>query len=190
VATSTYVASMRCVQPLHEVSGSQTSVIRKLYRVTVSFTVLAAKTPLHMVTRRVMHPEGILIVELGHPAELYGGVYLSDDDFVDCWEQEEKDTADGKRVLVEYGRAGDAFDVATGVLYRTVGLSAFGADGDMISSDVEVVPQRQFTLQEIEMMATVAGLEIVDVFGDSKLEISLEHEDACRMLVCLMPRQP
>lgn len=81
---------------------------------------------------------------------------MNEADFVDCWEADEDAcplfntpnvSSQGRKVLVEYGRDGDEFDSAGQVLLRTVGLSVYDKDGEMVSSSVEVVPQRQFGLQ-------------------------------------------
>lgn len=45
------------------------------------------------------------------------------------------------------------------VLHRTVGLSLYVGD-DLVSSEVETVPQRQFTLQEVDLLARVTGFEV------------------------------
>jgi hypothetical protein len=58
-----------------------------------------------------VRPGGLLVLELPHPDELFGGSMLSDEAFVDCWAHEEGDS----RVFVEYGREGDEFDLVTQV---------------------------------------------------------------------------
>ena len=45
------------------------------------------------------------------------------------------------------------------ILHRTVGLSVYNGD-DLASSEVEVVPQRQFTLQEVDLLARASGFEV------------------------------
>ena len=206
--------------------------------------------PLAFFFFRVVRPGGLLILELSHPGELFGGSFLDPLDFVDCWEvaengeaefaekrssnfseaesdeddeeeggeegtskksrsavEEEEDEEDDedfedeedspspgskgedklKRVLVEYGREGDDFDPATQILSRTVGLSLFDPNGDMVSSDVSVVPQRQFSLQEIDLLARATGgaWRIVAVHGDLNEEVPLDGEDSYRMVVVL-----
>lgn len=58
--------------------------------------------------------------------------------------------------------------------------------GDALaSSEVEVVPQRQFTLQEVELLGTAVGLQVVEVHGDFDAAVGLDHEEAYRSVVCL-----
>lgn len=47
------------------------------------------------------------------------------------------------------------------------------------------VPQRQYTLQEIELLARFTGWEVVDVHGDFDSKIDLDHDDAYRSVVSL-----
>ena len=187
-----------------------------------------------------MRPGGLLVIELAHPGELFGGSFLDPLDFVDCWEvaengdvefaekrksrynevlaeqngegmddqtppedledddeddkedaeeeseEERSSRAEGlRRVLVEYGREGDDFDPGTQILDRTVGLSFFNADGEFVSSDVSVVPQRQFSLQEVDLLGKATGWAIVAVHGDLADDVPLDGEDAYRMVVVL-----
>ena len=156
---------------------------------------------------------GVLVVELTHPGELFGGSFLDPMDFVDCWEVSEDGTAEfassnsappseqqlqgeendqpppspeeeedeevdfpdnQKRVLVEYGREGDDFDLATQILHRTVGLSLFSPQGHLLSTHTTVVPQRQFSLQEIDLLAKLSGMwKIAGVYGDLDIQVPL-----------------
>ena len=65
-----------------------------------------------------------------------------------------------------------------------VGLSVFDSDGSMVSSEVEVVPQRQFTLQEVDLLARAAGFEVVAVHGDVATDVPLS--EGYRMVLCLV----
>lgn len=178
-------------------------------------------------TCRVIRPQGLLVIELSHPSELFDGSFLSPDGFVDCWEVDERGNAEfserassttgnedddessladkneediddeedddidfeseleGKRVLVEYGRFGDAFDPETQILSRTVGLSLFDEEGTLLHSGVESVEQRQFTYQEIELLAMQSGWNVVGVYGDLNAEVELFDEEAYRMVIVL-----
>ncbi len=181
----------------------------------------------------VVRPGGILILELAHPSELFGGSFLDPLDFVDCWEvsedgevefaekrssnyqegeemeeqsgdEEEEELEDEdkeedenndkssklgdglRRVLVEYGREGDDFDPATQILQRTVGLSMFSKEGELVSSDVSVIPQRQFSLQEVDLLARASGKWVVKaVYGNLDVECPLDGEESYRMVVVL-----
>lgn len=164
-----------------------------------------------------VRPGGTLLVELGHPRDIFQGSFCSDG-FVECWEvsesgevdfaedvdvedsgslelgeEEEEEEADlaledkeaELRVMVEYGREGDRFEVDRQVLHRTVGLSLFDTAGMLASSTVEVVEQRQFTLQEMDMIARLSGWRVSKVYGDFDSEVSLDAEDAYRMVLIM-----
>jgi len=183
-------------------------------------------------------PEGVLVLELGNPRDVYQGSFCTDE-FVNVWEigeggdvdfvddkefgeddgddgddgeggargyteddpEEEDDDggggggddddsadADELRVMVEYGREGDHFDVEQGLLDRTVGLSLFDG-GELVSSTVNVVTQRQFTLQEIDLLARLSGWELRPdaVFGDFRVDVGITDDDADRM-ICVLTR--
>jgi SAM-dependent methyltransferase len=107
-----------------------------------------------------------------------------DDSYVKCWEIENPDNPE-ERVYVEWGREGDDFEVDRQILHRTVGLSLYRGE-DLVSSEVEVVPQKCFTLQEIELLGRGAGLEVCGVYGELSMEVvGLLSEGAHRMVVCL-----
>lgn len=91
----------------------------------------------------------------------------------------------GKRVLVEYGRDGDAFDTHTQVLHRTVGFSFFDADGELVESRVDVVQQRQYTLQEVDLLGRLTGWELVRAHGDLDVQTAVENEEAYRLVTVL-----
>jgi SAM-dependent methyltransferase len=107
-----------------------------------------------------------------------------DDSYVKCWEIENPNNPE-ERVYVEWGREGDDFEVDRQILHRTVGLSLYRGE-DLVSSEVEVVPQKCFTLQEVELLGRGAGLEVCGVYGELSMEVvGLLSEGAHRMVVCL-----
>jgi SAM-dependent methyltransferase len=164
-------------------------------------------------------PQGLLILELGHPRDIFQGSFCSDG-FVECWEvgeagdvdfaeppddvdqddaplhqeqeeeeEEEEEHTPGMRVMVEYGREGDRFEIDRQVLHRTVGMSLFDVDGSLLSSTVETVEQRQFTLQEIDLLAKASGWHVCQpVYGDLDLNIPLNDEESHRMTVILQKK--
>lgn len=158
---------------------------------------------------RSLKDGGILVLELGHPRDIFQGNFCSDG-FVECWEVSasgrvefadeysddgsqdattddiwDQDELDDDRVLVEYGREGDSFDISSQVLQRTVGMSLFTPDGSMASTTVHTVAQRQFTLQEICILAQASGFEVLKVLGDFDPNILIDNNDAHRMLAVL-----
>ena len=156
-----------------------------------------------------MKDGGILVLELGHPRDIFQGNFCSDG-FVECWEVSasghvefadeysddesqnasisdpwDQEELDEDRVLVEYGREGDSFDISSQVLQRTVGMSLFKSDGTMASTTVHTVAQRQFTLQEICLLAQASGFKVCKLLGDFDSNTLIDNHDAHRMLVVL-----
>jgi hypothetical protein len=48
-----------------------------------------------------------------------------------------------------------------------------------------LTPCRQFTVQELELMAANVGLEVVTLYGDMAQGVGLSHEEAYRMVVVM-----
>ena len=112
----------------------------------------------------------------------------SSDPTGDAWDRAFED----KRVLVEWGREGDAFDVKTHVVTRTVGLNVVdtvkGTPVKGWDPVEERVRCRIFTHQEVALIGDVAGFDVVETFGDMKGEHGLEDEDAHNMVIVLKKR--
>ncbi|KAI8107370.1 hypothetical protein M9434_004304 [Picochlorum sp. BPE23] len=68
---------------------------------------------------------------------------------------------------------------------RTVGMSLFDPDATLLSSNVETVQQRQFTLQEMDLLAKATGWEVASVWGDLSFDVPLDADEAYRMVVIL-----
>jgi SAM-dependent methyltransferase len=136
-----------------------------------------------------VRPGGLLVVELAHPAELFSGALLAEEGPADAWEAEELAAEVGpsgpRRVLVEYGREADVFDPITQILRRTVGLSLFAPDGEMESSVVEVVPQRQFGAAELDLLARAAGFEVAALHGGLDAALAADDDEADTLVACL-----
>ena len=49
----------------------------------------------------------------------------------------------------------------------------------------EVVPQRVFTLQEVRLLARLAGFSVEGLYGEMNLEADLQHEEAYRLVAIL-----
>lgn len=56
------------------------------------------------------------MLELPHPADVWGGCYLDPEQFIDAWDAQSPDG--GTTVLVEWGREGDEFDLQRQVRSR------------------------------------------------------------------------
>lgn len=95
----------------------------------------------------------------------------------------------GPKVLVEWGREGDVFDVATHVVERTVGFNVVDAETGMPAVGWEPVEEtvrcRVFTTPEVDALARLAGLKLVAVYGDMNVDTPLHSEDAHNMICVL-----
>lgn len=117
-----------------------------------------------------------------HPAgDLFDGSLLLQDTGAELWEVDRG----GRKLTVVWGTDVDVFDPESQVLQRTVAIHAM--DGDDMGECLleEVAPYRQFTTQEIDLLATAAGLDVVGVYGDLNLDVGLSHEDAYRLVMVM-----
>lgn len=58
----------------------------------------------------------------------------------------------------------------------------------MLDSNVDVVQQRQFSFNEIELLGLISGFNVVDVKGDFDEGVELDNEEAYRAVVCLVKK--
>jgi len=128
-------------------------------------------------------PGGIMVLELEHPFDLFEGTLL--DAHGDAWESE----VDGVKVLVEWGRAGDPFDVTTHIVTRTVGFNVVDpTSGEPVEGWQAIEEQvrcRVFTAPEIDLLARLAGLRVVAGYGDMNFDTPLNDEQAHNMIIVL-----
>jgi hypothetical protein len=102
----------------------------------------------------------------------------------EMWEADS--ASQGGKLLIEWGAAGDDFNPATQVLRRTVSVCCMegGEPGEQLHECV--VPQRSFTLQELDLLGRLSGLKLAGAYGDLDLKVGLTHEDAYRLVVALV----
>merc|ERR1712166_838153 len=103
----------------------------------------------------------------------------------DAWDREVYGDSDTK-VLVEWGREGDTFDVETHVVERTVGINVVNEKRlpkNGFQPIEETVRCKIFTAPEVHLLAKLAGLKVVTTYGDMDVDVPLMHEDAHNMIV-------
>ena len=132
-------------------------------------------------------PGGIVVLELEHPYDLFDGQLM--DAHGDAWDRE-VENGGGLRVLVEWGREGDPFDVETQIVERTVSVNVVDENGRPPANGAfppveEVVRCRVFTAPEIALLGKLAGLTVAATFGDMDADVPLTHEDANNMVIVL-----
>lgn len=118
--------------------------------------------------RRLLSPQGVLVIELPHPAPLFGGrvtgaaVRDGGDDgawSVPGWDAPTGDPGGGA-VSVQWGAPGDAWCPLTQVLRRTVTVTSPPGRGPPLR---DVVPTRLFGCPELRLLAALAGLRVAAV---------------------------
>jgi SAM-dependent methyltransferase len=136
---------------------------------------------------------GLFIAELEHPWDLFSGD-LSEGNG-DAWDRVDEDA--GVKVIVEWGRDGDNFDIETQIYERTVSFTLCEydpkEDGDgkdakpkppkILKTIEEVVPCKIFTQPEFNALARAAGLTCVAVYGDMDTRVALDDENAHNMVL-------
>eukprot|EP00775_Hariotina_reticulata_P001683 gene1683-2027_t len=125
-----------------------------------------------------LRPGGLFVIELAHPGDLFDGSLLLQDTGAEMWEV---DKPSGK-LMVVWGTDVDMFDPQTQILDRTVSIHTMNGEEMDECLLEEVVPYRQFTAQEIDLLAAMSGMEVAGVYGDLDLDVGLTHEDAFRMV--------
>ncbi|PNW76619.1 hypothetical protein CHLRE_11g467740v5 [Chlamydomonas reinhardtii] len=125
-----------------------------------------------------LRPGGILLLEMAHPGDLFDGTLIIGESGKEVWELPQEN---GDKVFVEWGAEFDNFDPVTQIIFRTVTINVLRGD-DVVDSVEEVVPYRQYTVRELELLAKLAGLEQIALYGEMRMGVDLEHEDAYRML--------
>lgn len=127
-------------------------------------------------------PGGLFVLELAHPGDLFDGTLIIGDGGRETWELEAE--AAGQKLFVEWGRDMDEFDPVSQVLQRSVCITIFDQEAAVESLE-EVVPYRQYTVQEVQLLAAMTGLKVVGLFGEMALHVDLNHEEAYRLVACL-----
>ena len=136
---------------------------------------------------------GLFVVELSHPAHVFSLLGPEGGRGSDAWEA--PFGGDGGRVAVAWGDEEDAFDPVTQVLERSVAVGVFNGAGELVESLADTVPQRQFTVPELELLGRSAGLRLVGLYGDFDEGTDLSGgggrlEDEYRMICCFRRAAP
>lgn len=69
-------------------------------------------------------------------------------------------------------------------MYRTVTINVLRGD-DVVHSIGQTVPYRQYTVQEIDLLAHMHGMEVAGLYGEMDLNVDLYHADAFRLVAVL-----
>ncbi|KAI8470291.1 MAG: S-adenosyl-L-methionine-dependent methyltransferase [Monoraphidium minutum] len=131
-----------------------------------------------------LRPGGVLLLELAHPGDLFDGGLVIGDEGGEMWDAESRSL--GCKLLIEWGADGDDFDPATQVMRRSVAVCKLegGEPGELVHASV--VAQRAFTLQELDLLGRIAGLQLARAYGDLSLGVGLGHEDAYRLVAAFV----
>ena len=89
-------------------------------------------------------------------------------------------------LAVAWGAPGDAWDPLTQVLHRTVVVDVYQAGAPEPRCAVrEVIPTRFYSLQELLLLARLAGLRVVATHGALRDGVALADAGATRMVLLL-----
>ncbi|VEU45171.1 unnamed protein product [Pseudo-nitzschia multistriata] len=138
---------------------------------------------------RVLRPNGTFILELPHPRETFS--------MVECtrngWEIPLEDESGGTcgELKIVWGDDDDDFDPITQVRQFTVSMELTGENPNdaPIQSVREVVPMRHFTSQEIDMLARIAGFEVMSMHGALQFDVDVNDDDQAFRLVCVLQKK-
>jgi len=124
--------------------------------------------------RKALADGGTLILELPHPRETFRVDGVSEDG----WEV----PFEGGDLRVRWGAEEDAFDPLTQVRQASVAFET-----DQGQSITDVVPTREYTLQELKLLSTAAGFVDVNTYGalDPEFVAADDDELAYRLVVVL-----
>lgn len=123
-----------------------------------------------------------VVLEMSHPRETFR--------LVDCSEEawEVPLPGSGERTLrVTWGGEDDPFDPVSQVWEKTVTLDVLGPEkgSTPLQRVREVVPMRQHTYQEVEMLSKAAGFEVAATYGAMDRDVPIDDDEAFRM-VCVL----
>lgn len=68
---------------------------------------------------------------------------------------------------------------------RTVQIYEVDNQSCMQKKLKEVVPQRIYTFQEMDLLASMSGFKLATAYGDMQIDVSINSEDAARMVLVM-----
>jgi hypothetical protein len=110
-------------------------------------------------------PNGLFIIELNHPSRLFdGGIVAS----ADTWSLEVEDA----QLEIWWGHEGDPFDPFTQVLEKSIEMDIMlrGGERKVLRDTVQL---RQFTYQEMLLLARTAGFEVLFLRNSRTMQLLL-----------------
>lgn len=161
----------------------------------VDMACILMGTMQHMVTnddalaavcaaKQAIRPGGLVVLELAHPYDLWDGTLAGAEDYPEVWDA---DMDDGSKLYVEWGREGDPFDGLLQVLERTVCVT-LTKDGNHVTTLMDVCEMRQFSMQELNLIAATLQMDVVGVYGEMNMAVELDDNEAYRLVMCLQKR--
>ncbi|KAL3149321.1 hypothetical protein ABBQ32_002129 [Trebouxia sp. C0010 RCD-2024] len=132
----------------------------------------------------VLKPTGKLVLELSHPTDIFDGSLIQEDEWDDAENRPSGPGVPGE-LAIQYGSSGDEFDPIDQVIMRTVQIYEADNQRCMQRKLREVVPQRIYTYQEMDLLASMGGFKLAAAYGDMQIDLSIRAEDAARMVLVL-----
>jgi predicted SAM-dependent methyltransferase len=103
-----------------------------------------------------LKPGGIFVLEMNHPSLLFDGSITSS---ADTWKLDLEEA----QVEVWWGHEGDIFDPLTQILTKTIEVDMMSKGGER-QKLFDTVELRQYTFQELKLLAENAGFEVICFF--------------------------
>lgn len=132
----------------------------------------------------VLKPAGKLVLELSHPTDIFDGSLIQEDEWEDAADGPSGPGAPGE-LAIQYGSSGDEFNAIDQVIMRTVQIYEVDNQSCMQKKLKEVVPQRIYTFQEMDLLASMSGFKLATAYGDMQIDVSINSEDAARMVLVM-----
>ena len=153
-------------------------LLGSLQHMTTNKDALACFRTVHSA----LNPGGTLILELPHPRETFTMVECTRN----AWEVPLDDGTDGELQII-WGDDDDTFDPIRQVRDFTVQMKIVSTERDQLVK--EIVPMRQYTAQEIDALATLAGFEVAGMYGALYQDVSVNDEEQAFRLVCVLHKK-
>jgi len=164
--------------------GQKFSIVLVLFGTLSHLTTNADVVSCLRQINQHLEDDGMVVAEVQHPNQLF--------DIYNELGTEKWDTkVDGSKAIVHYGSEDDVFDARTQVLTRSIRVARGNGEEEDAAGGLclfeDSVDQRFFTAQEIDLCAQLAGMRVVEMYGDTDIRqiLGTQHDDEFRMIICI-----
>ena len=142
-----------------------------------------------------LRSKGTVVIELPHPRETFTMIDCTRNDWTVPLEDE--NGADSGELKIIWGDDDDEFDPITQVRQLTIEMKLSSDKDhdetlDKTTSEMRnvrgIVPTRLFTAQEMNALATMAGFDVIAMYGALEEGVPVDDEDAAFRLICVLQK--